>query len=109
MCGNTASFSQLEDCLKKQYWQIIPFVGIIRSAPKEIRQVDKGFYGAGCPHLGVESLVEQLDKLLMLYGCRTNVGLKMKLSLELLTLEMGIWSQPLQGSYKRYGPWITAG
>ena len=33
----------------------------------------------------------------------------MQLSLELLTLEMGISSQPLQEFYKRYGPWITAG
>ena len=45
----------------------------------------------------------------MHYGCRTGVVLKMQLSLELLTLEMGISSQPLQESYKRYGPWITAG
>ena len=87
----------------------MPLVGIIRLAPKAIRQVDKGFYGAGCPHLGVGSLVDQLNKLLMHYGCRTSVGLKMKLFLELLTLEMGISSQPLQESYKRYGTWITDG
>ena len=59
--------------------------------------------------MGVKSLVEQLNKILMHYRCRTSVGLKMQLSLELLTLEMGISSQPLQESYKRYGPWITAG
>ena len=45
----------------------------------------------------------------MYYGCRTGEGLKMQLSLELPTLEMGISSQPLQDSYKRYGPYITAG
>ena len=73
----------------------MPLGGIIRSAPKAIIQIDKGFYGAGCQHLGVESLVEQLKKLLMYYGCKTSVGLKMQLSLELLTLEMGILIQPL--------------
>ena len=109
LCGNTAGFLQLEDCLQKQYWQIMPIGGIIRSAPRAIRQVDRGFYGVGFPHLGVESLVEQLNKLLMHYGCRTSVGLKMQLSLELLTLEMGISNQPLQESYKRYSSWITAG
>ena len=109
LCGNTASFNQLEDCLQRQYWQIMPLVGIVRSAPKEIRQFDKGFYGYGCPHLGVKSLVEQLNKLLMHYRFRTNVGLNMQLSLEVLTLEMGISSQSLQDSYKRYGPWITDG
>ena len=90
MCSNTASFAQLEDGLQRQCWQIMPLGGIIRSAPKVIRKVDKGLYGAGCPHLGVESLVKQLNKLLMYYGCKTSVGLKMQLSLELLTLEMGI-------------------
>ena len=81
LCGNTAIFTQLEDCLQRQYWQILPLGGIIRSALKAIRKVDKGFYVAGCPHLGVNSLVQQLNKLLMHYGCRTSVGLKMQLSL----------------------------
>ena len=45
----------------------------------------------------------------MHYGCRTSVGLKMQLSLELLTLEMGISIQPFQESYKRYCLWITNG
>ena len=75
LCGNTANFVQLEDCIQKEYWQIIPLGGIIRSVPKSIRQVDEGFYGSGCPHLVVGSLVEQLNKLLMHYVCRTCVGL----------------------------------
>ena len=70
----------------------MPIGGIIRSAPKAIRQVHKGFYGAGCPHLGVEILVEQLNKLLMHYGCKTSVCLKIQFSLELLTLEWGFLS-----------------
>ena len=86
LCGNTASFAQLEDCLQRQYWQIMLLGGIIRSEPKAIIQVDKGFYGAGCPHLGVERLVEQLNKFLMYYGCKTSVGLEVQLFLELLTL-----------------------
>ena len=54
-------------------------------------------------------MVEQLKKLLIHYGCITSGGLKMQLSLELLTLEIGISSQLLQESYKIYGHWITAG
>ena len=88
---------------------MMPLGGIILSAPKVIRQVDKVFYGAGCPHLGFDILVEQLNKLLMHYGCKTSVGIKMQLSLELLTLEMGISSQPIQESYKIFGSWITDG
>ena len=36
----------------------------------------------------------------MHYGCKTSIGIKMQFYLELLTLEMGISSQPLQDSYK---------
>ena len=57
----------------------------------------------------VESLVEQLNKLLMHCECKTSVGLKMQLSLELRALEMGISIQPLQESYKIFGSWITDG
>ena len=92
---------------RKKYWHIMPIVGIIYSVPKVILQVDRWFYGAGCPHLGVKTMVEQLNTLLMHYGCSTVVEIKMQLSLELFTLEMGILSQPLQESYKRYGHWIT--
>ena len=86
MCVNTAGFIQLEDCLQKHYWLIMTIGGIIRSAPKAIRQDDRGFYGAGFPHLGVETMVEQLNKLLMYYGCSIGEGLRMQLSLELFTL-----------------------
>ena len=65
LCGNTAGFIQLEGCLQKQYWNIMPIGGIIYSAPKSIIQIDEGFYGVGCPHLGVKNMVEELNKLLM--------------------------------------------
>ena len=111
MDGDSDQLSYIctEYFLQRQYWQIMPLGGIIRSSPKAIRQVDKGFYGDGFPHLGVERLVEQLNKLLMHYGCKTSVCLKMQLSLELLTLEMGVLIQPLQESYKIFGSWITDG
>jgi hypothetical protein len=43
----------------------------------------------------------------MHYGCQSNLGLEMKASLELLILELGVTSQPLQESYKKYGGWAT--
>lgn len=103
-------FKVLTDCLSKQYWQILPIGGIIRTARKQIRQVDRGFYGAGCPHPGIECLVVQSNKLLMHYGCQTSLGLKLQLSMELLLgIELGISLQPLQESYKKYGEWVTGG
>ena len=70
----------------KTRWQLIPMGGIIRSAPTEMRQISKGFYGAGCPHPGIECLVQQVSKIQTRYGCKTNMGLKKSVSLELLAV-----------------------
>ena len=69
LCGKTSGFIQLEDYIQKQYWQIMTIAGVIRLEPEAIKQVDRGFYGDGCPHLGFKTMVEQLNKLLMHYGC----------------------------------------
>ena len=102
-----ASWKQLSLCLKKQYWQIIPMGGVIRTANAELRQQDRGFYGVGCPHPGVECLVDQLNLLLMHYGCSSAVGLKQQISLEYMVLELGLSLQPFQQSYSKYGDWVT--
>ena len=36
VCGKTASFAQLDECLQRQYLHIMPLRGIICSAPKAI-------------------------------------------------------------------------
>ena len=50
---------------------------LVRTAPAAIRDTDIGFYGTGCPHVGTECLVEQVNKLIMHYGCPSNDGLSM--------------------------------
>ena len=60
----------LEGYLGKLWWQLIPMGGIIRSALRQVRQMSKGLYGAGCPHTGVECLLstvgeEDSDTLLL--------------------------------------------
>ena len=67
----------------------------IRLAPSDLRQLSSGFFGVGCPHLGVECLIQQVAKLHTHYGCRSNMGLKLKVSLETMAVEMGVLSQPL--------------
>ena len=107
LCSNTASFEDLALCMKKQWWQLLPLGGVIRSARREIRQISRGFYGPGCPHPGVECCIDQVNKLLMHFGCPSNLGLKMRVSLERLMVEMGVSLQPLQESYKRYSSRVT--
>ena len=107
LCTISAPWKELDGCLKNKWWQIVPMGGLIRSAPRDIRDTDKGFYGAGCPHVGIECMVAQINKLLMHYGCPSNDGMMLKLSLESLILELGCTDQPFQESYKRYGSWVT--
>lgn len=109
LCSLSAPWKELDGCLRTKWWQIVPMGGLIRSAPHEIRDTSIGFYGGGCPHVGVECFVAQMNKLLMHYGCRSNNGMKLKMSLEYLLLEIGISEQPLQESFRRYGSWATWG
>ncbi len=93
ICNNTASWDELELCLKQVYWQLLPKGGVRQSAPAALRQMDQGFYGVGCPHPGVECLVAQITKLLVHYGCRLGIGLEMSVSMELLITEQGLSAQ----------------
>lgn len=72
-----------------------------------MRQLGKGFYGVGCPDVGIECLVGQIGKLLMHYGCPSGNGKKMKVSYNQLVIELGISDQPLQESYEKYKSWVT--
>jgi hypothetical protein len=51
--------------------------------------------------------VGQVGKLLMHYGCPSSNGMKMKVSLNQLVIELGISEQPLQESYSKYNKWVT--
>jgi hypothetical protein len=61
----------------------------------------------GCPHQGVECLVAQLTKFLIHHGCRSSLGLKMSVLMELLFKVLGISAQPLCESFLKYGTWVT--
>ena len=105
--SNTASLKDLSLCLKKQYWQMMPLGGIIRSAPTALRQLDHGFFGAGLPHVGIECTSAQVNKLLMHYGCPSHIGRELTISLGFMTLEMGISTQPLRQSFSQYSRRVT--
>ena len=102
-----ASLAELEYVLLPFYGEMLPLGGIVRTAPKGIRQLDQGFYGAGLPHPGVEALVEQSNKLLMHYGCRTALGTELQISIGLLLVELGMSFQPFLLSYANFGHMVT--
>jgi hypothetical protein len=88
----SAPFGILEECLMKTYYDILPLCGIRRSVRKELRQLDRGFYGIGLPHPGVECLVAQINKLLVHYGSSSGLGIHMQVSMEMMIIEGGVSS-----------------
>jgi hypothetical protein len=73
---------------------------------RELRQMDRGFYGCGFPH-GVECLIAQLNKLLINYGCNSGLRLHMQTSMELMIIESGVSNQLMSLPYQRYSKWVT--
>jgi hypothetical protein len=102
-----ATLLELDSVLMPLYGKMLPLGGIVSKANQGIRQLDRGFYGAGFPHPGVEATLEQANKLLMHYGCRTALGTELQTLLELLVVDLGLSFQPFQVSYELFGDWAT--
>jgi hypothetical protein len=101
------SFQDLDRVLHRQYYQISPLGGIVRTTPVDSRTIDAGFFGISLPHLGNEALITMTNKLLMHYGCRTATGQLVQTSYLLFFAELGLLFTPLQESYSRYGFWVN--
>ncbi len=103
-----ASLEELDQCLRRVYWQLVPRGGVQGTAAAPLRQLDRGFYGIGCQRPGIKCLIAQISKLLVHYDCQSGLGIQMQVTIELFLMVLGISAQPLQESYKRYGKWITS-
>jgi hypothetical protein len=99
LCSSTATLQELDRALHRQYYQILPLGGVIRTALVGSRTVDAGFFGVGLPHLGIKALIVMSNKLLMHYGCQTATGRLMQLSYSLLFVELGLSFHPIWESY----------
>jgi hypothetical protein len=74
LCCSMATLPKLNTALLPFYNKMFLLGGVVRKADHGIRQLDRGFFGAGFPHPSVEATVEQVNKLLMHYGCHTALG-----------------------------------
>ncbi len=102
-----ATLSELEMVLSPFYGKMLLLGGLVCKANRGIRQLDQGFYGAGFPHPGIKATMEQLNKLIMHYGCHTALGTELQKLLELLVADLGLLFQPFRVSFKPYGDWVT--
>jgi hypothetical protein len=80
LCFSMVTLSELESVILPFYGKMLPLGGILWTASKGILQLDRGSYGTGLPHPGVEAIVEQSNKLFMHYGCCTALGTKLQTS-----------------------------
>jgi hypothetical protein len=103
---NSAPYSVLAECLMKQYHALVPLGGVPRLANQMVRQLDRGFFGVGCPHPAIECLASQTTKMLTHYGCETAVGRLLQPSMALLILELGMGSQPFTVDFLKCGAWV---
>ncbi len=95
LCSSTATIQELENALHRQYYQILPLGGVLRTTTVESRTIDAGFYGMGLPHLRIEALIAMTNKLIMHYGCNTATGKLMQTSYSLFYVEAGLSFHPL--------------
>jgi hypothetical protein len=109
LCANTSSYQDITSAMHRIYYWMAPIGGLIRSARRELRCLDTGFYGLGFPHWGIEALVEAYKKLYIHYGTSTVVGVQLQMSMELLICELGLSHQPFTLSYKTYSHFATDG
>ena len=91
----------------KTYYGMLPMCGFRQTICRELRQLDRGFYGVGLPHPGIECFVVQLTKFLTHYGCDTSLGIHLQASMELLTIEGGVSMQILSEFFSKYSKWVT--
>jgi hypothetical protein len=101
----TASFAELDQCMMRKYYDLLLVSGIRRSVKRELRQMDRGFYGCGFPHPGVECFIGQLTKLLTNYGCNSGLGRHLQTLMELLVIKAGISTQILSKDFSWYSGW----
>jgi hypothetical protein len=93
--------------MMRKYYDLLSISGIRRSVRRELRQMDRGFYGCGFPHPGMECLIGQITKLLTNYGCNSGLGRHLQTSMELLVIEAGVSTQVLSRDYARYSGWVS--
>jgi hypothetical protein len=84
--------------MRKNY-DLLLVSGIRGSVKRELRQMDRGFYGCGFPHPGVECFIGQLTKLLTNYGCNLWLGRHLQSSMELLVIKARICTQILSKDF----------
>jgi hypothetical protein len=103
----TAPFEELEECMTRTYYDFLSVSGIRWSVNRELRQMDRGFYGCRLPHPSVECFIAQINKLLTNYGRVSGLGMYLQTSMEIMIVKGGVSTQILSQPFQQYSKWVT--
>eukprot|EP00956_Cyclotella_meneghiniana_P010074 scaffold13929_cov79-Cyclotella_meneghiniana.AAC.4 len=107
LCANSAPYNEIVQAMHKPYHTLCALGGLVRSAKRELRYLDGGFYGFGLPHWGIEAIIASVNKILTHYGCESILGVQYQQSTELFLMELGRSGQPFLENFDLYGHRIT--
>jgi hypothetical protein len=93
--------------MMRTYYDFLLVSGIRQSVNRELRQMNRGFYGCGLPHPGVECFIAPLNKLIKNYGCVSCLGMYLQTSMEIMIVEGVVSTQILSQSIQQYSKWVT--
>ncbi len=100
-------YAELDQCMMRIYYNLLLICGIRWSVNRKSPQMNRGFYGCGFPHPGVECFIAQLNKLLTNYGCNSQPMIHLQTSMELMIVEGGVLMQILSQLFQWYSKWVT--
>lgn len=103
----SAPLSQLRTAMPKFIFQVLPHLGVNRHIRTGYRHLHSAFCGLGMYHLPIEATVCRVNLFLQHWGSPTILGNSLRCTLELLQLETGLASCPLQHPFQVLGPLCT--
>ena len=88
--------------LQKEYFHILPFLGVKQNVKREWRSLLHAFGGIGLHSLPVEHAIAMINMLIQHYSAETMLTKKFLASIEALQLEIGCICNPLGKDYNKF-------
>ena len=100
---------ELDDKMQALYYKILPVLGVNRNISKEWRTLSERFQGLGLPNFVVDCLAAKLFYMQSVWGFDCAAGHMMMQAYEAFLIEVGLYGDTMQHSYKQYRGLATDG
>ena len=103
----TNDMEEIFDLFQKEYYDLLPSLGVVRSFRRQLRTVHQSFGGVGLWHTPTEQLIERLTLFLQHYQKDSTLGRKFRAMTHWLQVELGTNLSPFELSYDTWAPLAT--